>query len=184
MRKENRTLVSLPKSGKGIMMRNVLVLAAVFAVAAGPAVAADTAASVQKTLQADYDARDQAVARRDIAATLSHYAPNFVGVSRTGQTHGLPEERADFLATFHLPARPGVTHSTIQKLTLAKAGTEAGVSLHRLGSLSLADPQTHTSRTVVLNGTYQDVWVKHAGVWLLAREQEVSVAASLNGKPL
>lgn len=183
MRKENRTLVSLPKSGKGIMMRNVLVLAAVFAVAAGPTLAADTA-SVQKTLQADYDARDQAVARRDIAATLAHYAPNFVAVGRTGQTHGLPEERADFQATFNLPARPGVTHSTVQKLTLTKAGTEADVSLHRLGSLSLTDPQTHTSRTVVLNGTYQDVWVKHAGVWLLAREQEVSVAASLNGKPL
>lgn len=189
MRKENRSLVSLPKSGKEMTMRNALVrnslvLAAVFAAAAGPAAAADTAAAVQKTLQADYDARDQAVARRDITATLSHYAPNFVGVSRTGQTHGLPEERADFLATFSLPARPGVTHSTIQKLTLAKAGTEADVSLHRLGSLSLTDPQTHASRTVILNGTYQDIWVKHAGVWLLAREQEISVTASLNGKPL
>lgn len=167
-----------------VLVREVLILAAVFAAAAGPAGAAETTAAVQKTLQADYDARDQAVARRDITATLSHYAPNFVGVSRTGQAHGLPEERADFLATFNLPARPGVTHSTIQKLTLAKAGTEADVSLHRLGSLSLTDPQTHVSRTVILNGTYQDVWIKHAGIWLLTREQTVSVAATLNGKPL
>lgn len=165
-------------------MRNALTLVALFAAAAGPAGAADTAAAVQRTLQADYDARDQAVARRDITATLAHYAPNFVAVSRTGQTHGFQEERADFLATFGLPARPGVTHSTIQKLTLTKAGTEADVSLHRLGSLSLTDAKTHTSRTVVLNGTYQDVWVKRSGVWLLAREQEISVAASLNGKPL
>ena len=115
---------------------------------------------------------------------LAHYAPNFVGVSRTGQTHGLQEERADFLATFSLPAQPGVTHSTIQKLTLAKAGAEANVSLHRLGSLSVTNPQTHVSQTVVLNGTYQDVWVKRSGGWLLAREQEISVAASMNGKPL
>lgn len=165
-------------------MKNALVLAAVLAAAAGPVMAADTAGSVQKTLQADYDARDQAVARHDITATLLHYAPSFVGVSRTGQAHGFQEERTDFLATFHLPARPGVTHSTIQKLTLTKAGTEAGVSLHRLGSLSLTDPQTHVSRTVILNGTYQDVWVRHTGVWQLVREQEISVAASLNGKPL
>ena len=173
----------LPKLGKETKMR-FLVAAALLAAAAGPALAADTAAAVQKTLQADYEARDQAVARRDISATLAHYAPNFVAVSRTGQTHGFGEERADFLATFNLPAQPGVTHSTIQKLTLAKAGTEADVSLHRLGSLSVTNPQTHASQTVVLNGTYQDVWVKHAGVWLLAREQEISVAASLNGKPL
>ncbi len=165
-------------------MRKTFALAALFAALTGPAFAAPTPAAVQKTLQADYDARDQAVARRDISATLAHYAPNFVGISRTGQTHGLQEERADFQATFALPARPGVTHSTIQKLTLAKAGTEADVSLHRLGSLSLPDPQTHVSRTIVLNGTYQDVWVKHSGGWLLAREQEISVAASLNGKPL
>ena len=165
-------------------MRIVFALAALFAALAGPAWAADTPDAVQKTLQADYDARDQAVARRDISATLAHYAPNFVGISRAGQTHGFQEERADFQETFNLPVRPGVTHSTIQKLTLTKAGTEADVSLHRLGSLSLPDPQTHVSRTIVLNGTYQDVWVKRSGGWLLAREQEISVAASLNGKPL
>lgn len=181
MQKENRSLVNLPKSGKEMMMKHALVLAALFAAAAGPAGAA---ASVQKTLQADYDARDQAVARHDIRGTLVHYAPTFVGVSRTGQPHGLAEERADFQATFALPAQPGLTHSTIQKLTIAKSGTEADVSLHRLGSLSLTDPQTHVSRTVVLNGTYQDVWVKHSGVWLLIREQEISATASLNGKPL
>ncbi len=168
---------------RNALVQSAVILAALVAVAVGPAVAADTAA-VQKTLQADYDARDQAVARRDIAATLAHYAPTFVGVSRTGQTHGLAEERADFQATFALPARPGLTHSTIQKLTMTKSGTEADVSLHRLGSLSITDPQTHVSRTVVLNGTYQDVWVKHTGVWLLTREQEISVAASLDGKPL
>ncbi len=163
-------------------MRTSFVLAALLA--AAPALAADTAASAQKTLQADYDARDKAVARRDLAATLSHYAPSFVGVSRTGQTHGLAEERADFQATFALPAQPGVTQSTIQKLTLLKAGTQADVSLHRLGSLSLTDPQTHATHTFILNGTYQDVWIKHAGVWLLAREQEISATASINGKPL
>ena len=67
---------------------------------------------------------------------------------------------------------------------MMKSGTEADVSLHRLGSLSITNPQTHVSQMVVLNGTYRDVWVKHAGVWLLTREQEVSVAASLDGKPL
>ncbi len=165
-------------------MKAYLVLAALLIAAPVSALAADTAASVQKTLQADYDARNKAVARRDIAGTLAHYAPGFVAVSRTGQTHGLAEERADFLATFSLPAQPGVTQSTIQKLTLLKAGTEADVSLHRLGSLNLIDPQTHASRTVVLNGTYQDVWAKHAGIWMLTREQEISVSATMNGKPL
>jgi len=182
-RKENRISISLPKLGKKTKMRAYFMAAALLAAALGPVEAADTAA-VQRTLQANYDTRDKAVARHDIGATLAHYAPDFVGVSRSGKTHGLQEEKADFQATFALPAQPGVTHSTIQKLTLAKAGTEADVSLHRLGSLSVTDAQTHVSRTVILNGTYQDVWVKHSSGWLLAREQEISVIATLNGKPL
>ncbi len=164
-------------------MRTLLTLTALLALGM-PTLAADTAPSVQKTLQADYDSRDKAVARRDITATLAEYAPDFVGVSRTGKAHGLPEERADFLNTFALPAQPGVTQSTIEKLTLAKAGTEANVTLHRRGTLTLTDAQTRASRTVVLNGEYQDVWVKRTGGWRLTREQAVSVTATVNGKPL
>ena len=164
-------------------MRTFLTITALLALGI-PAMAADTAASVQKTLQADYDSRDKAVARRDITATLAEYAPDFVGVSRTGKTHGLPEERADFLNTFALPAQPGVTQSTIEKLTLAKAGAEADVTLHRRGTLTLTDARTHQSRTVVLNGTYQDVWTRRSGLWKLTREQVISTAATVNGKPL
>lgn len=164
-------------------MRILLTLTVLMALGM-PTMAADTAASVQKTLQADYDSRDKAVARRDITATLAEYAPDFVGVSRTGKTHKLPEERADFLNTFALPAQPGVTQSTIEKLTLAKAGTEADVSLHRRGTLTLTDPQTRASRMVVLNGEYQDVWARRTGGWRLTREQAVSVTATVNGKPL
>ncbi len=164
-------------------MQTLLTLAALLALGI-PAMAADTAASVQKTLQADYDSRDKAVARRDINATLAEYAPDFVGVSRTGKTHGLPEERVDFLNTFALPAQPGVTQSTIEKLTLAKAGAEADVTLHRRGTLTITDAQTHTPRTVVLNGEYQDVWARRSGAWRLTREQAISVTATVNGKPL
>ena len=164
-------------------MRTLLTITALLALGI-PAMAAETAASIQKILQTDYDSRDKAVARRDINATLAEYAPDFVGVSRTGKTHGLPEERADFLETFALPAQPGITQSTIEKLMLAKAGTEADVTLHRRGTLTLTDAQTRQSRTVVLNGTYQDVWTKRSGVWRLTREQAVSVTATVNGKPL
>ena len=165
-------------------MRTFLVLAGLLIGAAGPALAADTAATVQKTLQADYNTRDKAVARRDIDATLAQYAPDFVGISQTGKMHDLKEERADFLHTFALPAQSSVTQSTIQKLTLAKAGAEADVSLHRHGVLVLIDPQTHASAVLVLDGVYQDVWAKRSGKWLLAREQAVSVTATMNGKPL
>ncbi len=164
-------------------MRTLLTLTALLALGI-PAMAAETAATVQKTLQTDYDSRDKAVARRDINSTLAEYAPDFVGISRTGKTHGLPEERADFLKTFALPAQPGVTQSTIEKLTLAKAGTEADVTLHRRGTLTLTDPQTRTLRVVVLSGEYQDVWARRTAGWRLTREQAVSVTATVNGKPL
>ena len=150
-----------------------------------PASAADTAAAaVQKTLQADYDSRDKAVAKRDITATLAFYAPDFVGVSKTGKAHGLAEERADFLKTFALLASAGVTVSTIQKLTLQKAGTEAAVTLHRHGTLTLTDPTAHTSRMVTLDGVYQDLWAKRSGGWRLIREQVISAGATVDGKPV
>lgn len=165
-------------------MRTLFTVTAALLAFGIPAMAADTAASVQKTLQADYDSRDKAVARRNINATLAEYAPDFVGVSRTGKAHNLSEERADFLETFALPAQPGVTQSTIEKLTLAKGGTEADVTLHRRGSLTITDAQTHTSRVVVLNGEYQDVWARRTGGWRLTREQAVTVTATVNGKSL
>ncbi len=155
-----------------------LALAALL-IAAGPVGAADTAGAVQKTLQAGYDARDKAVARHDLDAVLAQYAPEFVGVSRTGKAHDLKEEQADFVQTFALPVQADVTQSTIEKLTLAKSGTEAMVTLRRHGTLHLADPQTRADRTVVLDGVYADVWAKRAGVWKLTREQEVSVHAAL-----
>lgn len=164
-------------------MRILLTITALL-VSGIPALAAETTGTVQRTLQTDYENRDKAVARRDIDATLALYAPDFIGVSRTGKTHGLPEERSDFLYTFALPGQSSVTQSTIQKLILAKAGTEADVTLHRHGILTLLDPQTHASRAVTLDGVYQDVWAKHTGVWHLTREQAVSVTATMNGKPL
>ena len=152
---------------------------AVLLIAVGPIQAADTAAGVQKTLQANCDARDKAVARHDLGAVLAQYAPEFVGVSRTGETHNLKEERADFVQTFALPVSADVTQSTIEKLTLTKGGTEAAVTLHRHGTLHVADPQTRGERTVILDGVYADVWAKRAGGWKLTREQELSVHAAL-----
>ena len=165
-------------------MRDFFVLAALLLAVSGPALAADPAATVQKTLQADYEARDKAVARRDIDATLAHYAPEFVGISRTGKAHDLQTERTDFLKTFALPAQASATVSTIQKLSLSHAGTEAEITLHRHGVLHLVDPQTHAPRLLNLDGVYQDVWTKHGREWLLTREQTVSVQATMNGKPL
>jgi ketosteroid isomerase-like protein len=165
-------------------MRTFWVLAGLLLGSIGPVLAAAPAAAVQKTLQADYNTRDKAVARRDIDATLAQYAPDFVGVSQTGKTHDLTEERTDFLHTFALPAQSSATQSAIQKLTLAKAGTEADVTLQRHGTLTFIDPKTHASNLLVLDGVYQDVWAKHSGKWLLAREQAVSVKATMNGKPL
>ena len=156
----------------------------VLLLAALPTFAADTTAAVQKTLQMSYESRDKAVAKRDIGATLALYAPDFVGISRAGKTHGLAEERADFIKTFALPASAGVTVSAIQRLALAKGGTEAAVTLRRHGTLTLTDPAGHTTRTVVLDGVYSDIWDKRPGGWRLTREQVVSAVATVDGKPL
>jgi ketosteroid isomerase-like protein len=141
-------------------------------------------AEVQKALQAEYNDRDGAVARKDIEGTLAHYAPDFLSISTAGKTHDLKEERADFLKTFRLPAKSSVTKSLIQKVTLGKAGTEALVAVHRRGILLFADPQTQLNNVLVLDGAYQDTWDKRGGAWLLTREQASSLKATMNGKPL
>ena len=164
-------------------MRTLFVLGTLMLVA-GSVSTADTAATVQKTLQADYDARDKAVARRDIQATLADYAPDFVGVSAGGKTHDLKEERADFLQTFALPAQSSTTQTVIQKMTLDKTSAEADVTLHRHGVLRFTNPQTRVSTVLTLDGVYLDRWERRANLWLLIREQSVSVQAVMNGKPL
>ena len=164
------------------LFMRLLLIGAVLALGA-PAFAAD-AAAVQKTLQADYTRRDDAFGRRDINATLVQYAPDFIGVSSTGKPHDLREERLDFLKTFALPIRSSVTKSTIQRVTLAGAGSEATVTLRRHGILILVNPQTRGSDVLTLDGVFTDLWVKHAAGWLLTREQALSVRATINGKPV
>ncbi len=149
-----------------------------------PVARAAAPAEVQKALQADYNDRDGAVARKDIEGTLAHYAPDFTSITTAGKAHDLKEERAEFLNTFRLPARSSVTKSTIQKVTLGKAGLEAVVSVHRRGILLFINPQTQLNDTLVLEGAYQDTWAKRGGAWLLTREQASSLKATMNGKPL
>ena len=167
-------------------MRNHLIITvAVLAVSvAAPAARAGAEAEIQKSLQADYNQRDSAYSHRDIDGTLAHYAPDFVGVGAGGKMHDLKEERADFLKTFTLPAKTSVTQSTIQKMTLGKAGTEATVTLHRHGVLLLVNAQTQLNEVLVLDGVFQDVWTKRPTGWVLTREQASSVKATMNGKPL
>lgn len=149
-----------------------------------PAARAAAPAEVQKALQADYNDRDGAVSRKDIAGTLAHYAPDFTSVTTAGKAHDLKEERAEFLKTFRLPAKSSLTKSTIQKVTLGRAGTEADVSVRRRGILLFVNPQTQLNQVLVLEGAYQDTWVKRGGAWLLTREQASSLKATMDGHPL
>lgn len=167
-------------------MRTTLGLAAALLALgmAAPATRAAAPGEVQKALQGDYSERDSAFTRKDIDRTLAHYAPDFTGVSAAGKTHDLKEERADFLHTFALPAKSTVTKSTIEKLTLGKAGQEATLTVHRHGILLFANAQAPTDDMLVLDGVFQDVWAKRAAGWLLTREQAISVKATMNGKPL
>ena len=141
-------------------------------------------AEVQKAIQGDYNDRDGAVSRKDVEGTLAHYAPDFTSISMAGKAHDLKEERADFLKTFHLPAKSSVTKSTIQKVTLGKAGSEASVTVRRHGLLMLSDPQTQLNHVLSLDGVYQDTWDKRGGAWQLTREQASSFKATMDGRPL
>lgn len=169
----------------GSILKIALLLAG--ATAALPALGAGGLGEVRKTLQGEYDQRDVAYVQKDIDGTLAHYAPDFVGVGAGGKTHDLKEERADFLKTWSaVPAKSTVSKSTIEKLTLGKAGGKvaATVTLHRHAILLLVNPRSGLNDVLVLDGTYLDVWAKRAGSWLLTREQALAVKATMDGKPL
>lgn len=141
-----------------------------------------TAAEVQKALQVNYNDRDGAVTRKDIDGTLAHYAHDFTNVTLAGKPHDLAKERADFVKTFSLSAKSSVIKSTIQKVTLAKAGAEATVTVKRHGIMLFVNPQTQLNEVLVLDGVYLDTWEKRSAGWQLTREQESSRKATLNGK--
>lgn len=166
-------------------MRSILKRAALLAGAMMALPALGAPGEIRKTLQGEYDQRDAAYSQKDIAGTLAHYAPDFVGVGAGGKAHDLKEERADFLKTWGtVPAKSTVVKSTVEKLALGKAGAEATVTLRRHGILLLANAQTGLNDVLVLDGTYSDVWAKRAGAWLLTREQALTLKATMNGKPL
>ena len=167
-----------------LMGKWTLMIALGLAASAGTLLAQGNAPiEVQKALQADYNDRDSAVAHKDIDGTLAHYAPDFTSFGQTGKAHDLAKERTDFLKTFSLPAKSSVIKSTIQKVTVSKAGMEATVTVKRHGILLFANAQTQLNDVLVLDGVYQDSWAKRSGGWLLTREQETSRKATMNGKP-
>ncbi len=153
--------------------------------ASAPPAPATVLADTRKALQVNYTDRDGAVSRKDVDGALGHYAPEFVGVGLAGKAHDLKEERADFVKTFTtLNPRTSDIKTTIDKLTLAKAKTEAAATVSRHGVLLIVDPQTKLNNVLVLDGTYQDTWAKRAGAWRLTREQTISLKATMNGQPL
>lgn len=146
---------------------------------------ADTKAEVNKAIQTAYDSEDAAMARKDIEGYLAYHATDFIAIGKKGQTQGLEKERRSMLEFFTLPWKSGQFSSEIQDIKLNdKQGKQATVTVKRMGSIELVDPQTRRSGTLETEAVLRHFWVKEQKGWRLKREKAISLKAFMDGKPL
>ena len=121
------------------------------------------APDIKPILQAAYDARSEAMGRRDPDAVIASQSATFALVDAAGKPH--PQTRQDLATLFRANAR--VQESvTLDAVSLDDAGDGATASAHdRLIILPKSGPGVQTDTTV------RDFWVRKDGAWHLARRR-------------
>ena len=110
------------------------------------------------------------MARKDVAGAEVGFAPDFVGISRTGQRFSLAEHQAgmpQMMAAVKRMKRTTVIQRFAATAKMAQAQTET------IMAGTVQDPRTGKTITGATDTITLDVWVKSGGGWLQRQTQEV-----------
>ena len=142
--------------------RLIIPTALILGVSLASAVKADTAAQARKAIQAAYDQQDAAQARKDLNATFAHCAPEFKDISKDGRVVTLTQARASLTQAYAM-AKSIKVRTTIADLHLT--GNKAIVTTKQHAVVTLVNPRTSRTMTLMDDEVDQDTWVKRSNRW-------------------
>jgi hypothetical protein len=122
------------------------------------------AASVRQALQALYNQQDLALAHRDVRGAMACDAPDYIAVGQDGVSH-TRDEQFDALEKLCAGGQNLRQHSLIQDIVAQK--DRASLVLWQQSTMTVFNPNTHTSVALRTEGVTQDLWVRTPDGWRL-----------------
>jgi len=149
-------------------MKTAILLVTTLLVAA-PAVLAQDPASVQKAIQAQYDKRNTAAKKKDVAGSLGINTPDFVALDPTGTKRTLAQLRPLLAEAF---ANTSSYVVTTQIKSVKLTGNKATVNTNDTAKLT-----SKNNKVEEVTRAYEDIWVKQGTQWLRQQSRTLSGGA-------
>jgi hypothetical protein len=141
---------------------------------------ADALADARKGVQAVYDSRNAAAAKKDPKGILAGCTPDFVYVTNEGQKGDLTLLTKKLVPLLAMAKTLKAT-TTRQKFILRGNEAVSTVKTH-IECMFIAFDVNQPSR-LVLDDTSEDTWVNGSKGWLQKKKRSIADVSTLDGKP-
>jgi hypothetical protein len=144
-------------------------------------VLAQDAATVKKTLQAQYNKEAAALMKKNVEAALSINTSDYTVTDIKGKSLSLAQIKQAFSQLTAISESIQLS-STVEKVTLK--GNTAVVVTSDKSLFVLVNPQNGQKGKMEGTSRNEDLWVQKNGAWKRQKNKVLSNKTLLNGKPL
>jgi len=139
---------------------------------------ADGTAEVARAIQEQYNAKNDAIAKKDIAAVWKIRTKDYTDVN-DGIVRGATELQSKQARLFEMATSLQAT-STVESVTLN--GKTAVVRVRESGTIVMRNPQTKQDVILKSEGYWLETWVMDGRKWLTSQSKGITNAITVNGK--
>lgn len=140
-----------------------------------------TIQSAVHTIQSAVQKMDKAANNRDADGYVAFAHPDFVSINKTGKEtiHGKKEALKRSRRTF-----AGLTQIKVRTTITSISFSNEGAVVDTTSNLSASMVKSGKSFELKGTGTFRDLWVEKAGVWLQKKSQTLTETLTVNGQPI
>ncbi|MBI3987154.1 MAG: hypothetical protein HY343_09550 [Lentisphaerae bacterium] len=137
-------------------------------------------AEVAQAIQEQYNAKNEAIAKKDMAAVWKLRTRDYTDVS-DGTGRGVAELQPKQALLFEKASSLQGT-SKVENVTLS--GTTAVVRVRESGTMIVPNPQVGQDVVMMNEGVWLETWVLDNGQWLTRQSKVLTNSITINGKPV
>jgi ketosteroid isomerase-like protein len=133
------------------------------------------------TIQSAVQKMDKAASNRDADGYVAFAHPDFVSINKTGKEtiHGKKEALKRSRRAFS-----GLTQIKVRTTITSISFSNEGAVVDTTSNLSASMVKSGKSFELKGTGTFRDLWVENAGVWLQKKSQTLTETLTVNGQPM
>ncbi len=133
---------------------------------------ADPTSQARQQIQAHYNSQDAALARKNVQGAVAYTDPAYIGTGIKVEAQTYEDRVTELPRMFSMVKSIHLSHHIDQ---LVLHGNTAAVHVRTQQTLTATDPKTNHVRSVTVQGTLSDTWVKHVNTWMLLRSRILAI---------